>query len=154
MLEMLAYTMLFILGAAALPGLPSPYAHFASLAHVNENSRTVDLGYERYRGWYNESADLVVFKGSVRSRLNCPYIGKRVSRKQSNMCHSIRYAQSTAGKLRWQAPRVPETKSDSLIHANNWPAQCPQSPGASSSYNPEDNYGSSEDCLFLNVRTR
>jgi hypothetical protein len=60
MLTMLAYTVLFILGAAALP---SPYAHFASLAHVNEASRTVDLGYGRYRGWYNESANLVIFKG-------------------------------------------------------------------------------------------
>ncbi|KAH8781062.1 carboxylesterase type B [Diaporthe sp. PMI_573] len=121
MLTMLAYTVLFILGAAALP---SPYAHFASLAHVNEASRTVDLGYGRYRGWYNESANLVIFKG-------------------------IRYAQSPAGKLRWQPPRAPEANKDSLIKADTWPAQCPQSPGASGTYTVADNDESSEDCLFV-----
>lgn len=66
MLKMLAYTVLFILGAAALP---SPYAHFASQSQVNKSSLTVDLGYGRYQGWYNESADLSIFQGQVRSRL-------------------------------------------------------------------------------------
>lgn len=60
MLTMLIYTVLFILGAAALP---SPYAHFSSQAHVNESSLTVDLGYGRYQGWYNKSAELVIFQG-------------------------------------------------------------------------------------------
>lgn len=66
MSTMLAYTVLFILRAAAMQ---SPYAHFASQAHVNESSRIVDLGYERYQGWYNESADLVIFQGQVWSDL-------------------------------------------------------------------------------------
>lgn len=66
MVTMLAHTVLFILGAAAMQ---SPYAHFASQAHVNESSRIVDLGYGRYQGWYNESADLVIFQGQVWSHL-------------------------------------------------------------------------------------
>lgn len=69
----------------------------------------------------------------------------------SNMMHSIRYAQSTTGKLRWQAPRAPEVNQESLTQADTWPAQCPQSPGAFSSYTVVDNSGSSEDCLFVNV---
>ncbi|KAG8161782.1 hypothetical protein KVR01_008769 [Diaporthe batatas] len=124
MLTLLAYTVLFALEACAFRG--PPYAHFASKARVNESSRTVDLGYGRYQGWYNESAGLNIFQG-------------------------IRFAQSTAGNLRWQTPRAPDKEQDSLIQADTWPAQCPQSPGASSEYTPADNSQSSEDCLFLNV---
>lgn len=65
--------------------------------------------------------------------------------------HSIRYAQSTAGKLRWQAPRAPEADQKSLIQADTLPPKCPQSPSASASYTVANNSGSSEDCLFVNV---
>lgn len=74
MLTMLIYTVLFILGAAAVP---SPYAHFHSQAHVNESSLTVDLGYGRYQGWFNESANLAIFQGQVPSRLKLTEPGKR-----------------------------------------------------------------------------
>lgn len=67
------------------------------------------------------------------------------------MIYSIRYAQSTSGKLRWQAPRAPDEDRDSLVQADTWPAQCPQSPGGSTSYTLVNNSGSSEDCLFVNV---
>jgi carboxylesterase type B len=70
------------------------------------------------------------------------------------MGHSIRYAQSPAGKLRRQPPRAPEANKDSLIKADTWPAQCPQSPGASGTYTVADNDESSEDCLFVNARMK
>lgn len=144
MLTLLTYTVLFFLEAAAFPG--PPYAHFASKARVNESSRTVDLGYARYQGWYNESAGLNIFQGHVTCLLERSLYGEA-----SNIIHSIRFAQSTTGNLRWQTPRAPDKEQDSLIQADTWPAQCPQSPGASDTYTPADNSQSSEDCLFLNV---
>lgn len=150
MLTMLIHTLLFILGAAALP---SPYAHFHSQAHVNESSLTVDLGYARYQGWLNESANLVIFQGQVRTRLKFTEPGKCHGNTLTRCTYSIRYAQSTTGKLRWQAPRAPEADQEPLLQADSWPAQCPQSPGATSSqsYTFVNNSGSSEDCLFVNV---
>lgn len=73
MLTMLACTVLFILRVAALP---SPYAHFASQAHIDDTSLIVDLGYGRYQGWYNKSAELVIFQGQVRSRPKFTWPGK------------------------------------------------------------------------------
>ena len=67
-------------------------------------------------------------------------------------CRRIRYGQNTGGKLRWQAPRAPETNRSSVIDASAYGSQCPQSPEAQSDYTPVDNSESSEDCLFLNVR--
>lgn len=125
MLAMFLSAFFFAALATALPP-PSPYGHYRREATFVENSLEVDLGYSIYRGWHNESGQLNVFQG-------------------------IRYAQDTGGKNRWQAPRAPLVDRSSVINATSYPAQCPQSPDASSSYTSVDNGPSSEDCLFINV---
>ncbi len=61
---------------------------------------------------------------------------------------SIRYAASPAGRLRWQAPQLPDTDRD-VVPATSFGPVCPQTmpsvPGAA--FVP----GADEDCLFLNV---
>ena len=69
------------------------------------------------------------------------------------MRRRIRYAQDTSGRLRWQAPRAPETNRSAIIQAKNYAASCPQSPDATSAFTTVDNSGSSEDCLFVNVQS-
>lgn len=65
----------------------------------------------------------------------------------------IRYAQDTSGRLRWQAPRAPETNRSTVIQAKQYAASCPQSPDVASAFTTVDNSGSSEDCLFVNVQS-
>jgi len=81
-------------------------------------------------------------------------LGCVAARKIRLTASRIRYAQSTGGKNRWQAPRAPETNRSEVIDASKYGASCPQAPDASSTFTAVDNSRSSEDCLFLNVRRR
>ncbi|RMY58940.1 hypothetical protein D0865_02350 [Hortaea werneckii] len=90
------------------------------------DSMTVDLGYEKYQGFRNESQNLDIYYG-------------------------IRYAKAPTGNLRWQAPRAPESNRNSTIDASSYPAQCPQSAAGVGRIREVNNTASSEDCLFLNV---
>ncbi|KAI4863858.1 carboxylesterase [Hypoxylon rubiginosum] len=84
----------------------------------------VDLGYERYEGFYNAASNQNIYRG-------------------------IRYAAPPTGKLRWQLPEAPAENQSHVITAVNYPPQCPQlddSPGL-----PSDPPSGGEDCLFLNV---
>lgn len=66
---------------------------------------------------------------------------------------SIRYAAPPTGSLRWQAPQPPASNRSTVLPADRFASQCPQStlsldglvlPGLTSG-------SGSEDCLFLNV---
>ncbi|KAJ5573520.1 uncharacterized protein N7459_007947 [Penicillium hispanicum] len=97
----------------------------ATLGHTT--SPVVDVGYAKYRGYYNETYDLNIFKG-------------------------VRYAAPPVGKLRWQAPQEPPVDRTAILSATEQPPLCPQSGAAKL---PEI-YGfnsalGDEDCLFLNV---
>lgn len=121
------------LAAAASPSSyrSRPYAQHVrrQAAATNNGSLTVDLGYEVYQGWRNETQELDVFYG-------------------------IRYAKAPTGELRWQAPRAPETNRNGTIDATTYPAQCGQSPAGVGSIRPTDNTASSEDCLFVSMKVR
>jgi carboxylesterase type B len=54
------------------------------------------------------------------------------------------------GALRWQAPQVPTINRSSVIMANTYGSQCPQSPPAIPPGKAKGTVAS-EDCLFLNV---
>ncbi|KAH8841002.1 hypothetical protein MCOR27_002742 [Pyricularia oryzae] len=84
---------------------------------------TVDLGYALYRGVEDTSNGLKVWKG-------------------------IQFAAPPTGKLRWQAPRVPETNRTAVRSAAEFGPVCPmQFPAPSPPYFALGN----EDCLYLNV---
>ncbi|KAI1104358.1 alpha/beta-hydrolase [Jackrogersella minutella] len=84
----------------------------------------VDLGYSIYRGYYNATYDLNIYRG-------------------------IRYAAPPIGKLRWQLPQPPTHNRSQIILATTYAAQCPQSGDAPG---PRSKAPSgSEDCLFVNV---
>ncbi|KAJ5921451.1 hypothetical protein N7466_009777 [Penicillium verhagenii] len=93
----------------------------------NSHSPVVDLGYATYRGYYNSTYDLNVFKG-------------------------IRYAAPPIGNLRWQAPQAPLVNRTFTTSATEQPPRCPQSGGAKipKIYGFNSALGD-EDCLFLNV---
>ncbi|KAI0473837.1 carboxylesterase [Xylariaceae sp. FL0804] len=128
---LLVFSLFFVLVVGAPSSFNSrPYAelarHAASTVASANSSLVVDLGYSIYRGTHNASSHIDMWQG-------------------------IRYAQDTSGELRWQAPRAPLANRSAIIEADGFPAQCPQSPDASSGYTAVDNSGSSEDCLFLEV---
>ncbi|KAK0756325.1 hypothetical protein N5P37_011240 [Trichoderma harzianum] len=104
----------------------------ASQANVDDSSKDrrsqsslqVNLGYAKYKGYYDSASDLNVWKG-------------------------IRYAAAPIGNLRWQPPRFPATQpSAQPIPATDFGPICPQAylavPGVPSILG-------NEDCLFLNV---
>jgi carboxylesterase type B len=70
------------------------------------------------------------------------------------MTSRIRFAAPPIGSLRWQAPQAPVTNRSSVLAANAFPAQCPQSPlatGTEITPTVAASLYSTEDCLFLNV---
>ncbi|TLS23977.1 hypothetical protein PpBr36_08728 [Pyricularia pennisetigena] len=84
---------------------------------------TVDLGYALYQGVEDTANGLSVWKG-------------------------IQFAASPTGKLRWQAPRVPETNRTAVRSAADFGPVCPlQFPAPS----PPPFAPGNEDCLYLNV---
>ena len=105
-------------------------------------SPTVDLGYEVYQGTFNSTTGINNFLGSAIDsifQLNVDLTGP----------YSMRYAQSTEGKLRWQAPQQPLSNRDQVLSATSFPQRCPQ--GGNAPPQP-GNYSGTEDCLFLSVQ--
>ncbi|KAI5861611.1 putative carboxylesterase [Durotheca rogersii] len=88
---------------------------------------TVDLGYATYRGYYNDTYDINVWK-------------------------SVRYAAPPVGELRWQTPQPPLWDNGQITPAVDQPPLCPQSGafGVPKAYGFNSGPGN-EDCLYLNV---
>jgi Carboxylesterase family len=110
------------------------------------NSLLVDLGYEVYEGTTNSTTRINSFKGQV-LHSNAPRCLKLTEFR-------IRFAASPTGSLRWQAPQPPVLNRSSVLRADEYQAQCPQSPPATGSPitpTAAASMFSTEDCLFLNV---
>ncbi|KAH6678129.1 carboxylesterase type B [Halenospora varia] len=119
--------------ASAIPSSfnPNPFNEALSKRQSSNtaNPLQVDLGYSIYEGISNSSTGLNVFNG-------------------------IRFAQPPIGNLRWQAPQPPLVNRSSVIQANAYGSQCPQSLDNSANITAElIQEPGSEDCLFLNVYT-
>ncbi|CAN9340330.1 unnamed protein product [Alternaria alternata] len=110
----------FVLAAFCL--LSGQAALAASL--VNLQDLVVDLGYGVYRGAYNSTTHLNIWKG-------------------------IRYAASPDGDLRWRAPAAPVVSRNDIVDAIEFAPGCPQAAPAPFPAIPAPS--GSEDCLFLNV---
>ncbi|GAC94387.1 carboxylesterase [Pseudozyma hubeiensis SY62] len=124
-----------ILGLALISfSLASPIASqpFADLILKREQSNpqdglTVDLGYSKYKGTYNDTTHIKSWKG-------------------------IRFAASPTAELRWQAPQPPSLNRSEVIDASQYASQCPQIPFGNPDFQISAQYqGDMEDCLFLNV---
>ncbi|KIM98286.1 hypothetical protein OIDMADRAFT_167121 [Oidiodendron maius Zn] len=105
---------LTIIGLTAIGNaqpLTNPYSKWSQAASIQ--GLVVDLGYGR-------------FEGQQDSSLNA-WLG-------------LRYAASTAGNMRFQAPQVPDANDTRTTSTTDWQVQCIQGSGSGS-----------EDCLFLNV---
>ena len=122
-----------LLATTTLAAPPSPHSDpFKNIARQanakrqasgNSSSPQVDLGYEIYRGYYNDTSDLDIYKG-------------------------IRFAAPPLGEYRWQAPYPPEQNRSNVIDASDYGPICPQTSNGGGG--PPEDYGD-EDCLFLNV---
>ncbi|ROW15716.1 hypothetical protein VPNG_02002 [Cytospora leucostoma] len=97
----------------------------------NITTLTVDLGYERYSGYFNATASLNIYKG-------------------------IRYAAPPTGKLRWQKPHAPALNRSHIISATAYPPRCPQNSNSPlpEGYNFTKSGLGNEDCLFLSTFAR
>ncbi|KAH0282528.1 carboxylesterase type B [Aureobasidium namibiae CBS 147.97] len=102
---------------------PGPFEHFKTKAATTDVGLSVDLGYEIYEGYNNQTTGLNIWRG-------------------------IRFAASPTGSLRWQAPQVPAENRSQIIQATSYAPFCPQS--SFSGYGLF-NMAGDEDCLFLNV---
>ncbi|KAN0117317.1 acetylcholinesterase precursor [Hyaloscypha variabilis] len=128
----LPYLGVFVLGvvSAASVSRENPYEKLTKRnSSTAGNNLQVDLGYEIYAGVANTITKVNSFKG-------------------------IRFAAPPIGSLRWQAPQAPVTNRSSVLAANAFPAQCPQSPlatGTEITPTVAASLYSTEDCLFLNV---
>ena len=118
------------LASLVLAAPPSPHSDpFKSIARQanarrqDSNDLQVDLGYEIYQGYHNDTSDLDIWKG-------------------------IRFAAPPIGEYRWQAPYPPAQNRSDVIDASEYGPTCPQT-GSGGSL-PPPAYGD-EDCLFLNV---
>lgn len=124
-----------IVATSATPDTPTTPATRYIVPLYNSDRRSasvaapiVDLGYDRYQGYYDSEFGLNVFKG-------------------------IRYAAPPIGKLRWQAPQTPApSENNTITQAVVQPPLCPQSGAAQTPAIYGFNSGpGDEDCLFLNV---
>ena len=140
----LSALLLNIISATATPHNPPLVRRQASNATVP----VVDLGYGRYKGYYNPEFDLDVYKGCVARQA----IGRALENEKL-MLARIRYAAAPVGKLRWQAPQTPPlSENNSIIPAIAQPPICPQSGAAKTPAIYGFNSGpGDEDCLFLNL---
>lgn len=126
---LLALTAIFglaVASPAAYNSRPDAYNVYARQTSYNSDSLQVDLGYEVYGGYSNATAGLNIFQG-------------------------IRFAAPPVGELRWQAPQAPATNRSETINASSYAPICPQSLDVSTTIQPTNETGASEDCLFLNV---
>ncbi|KAJ8496645.1 hypothetical protein ONZ45_g12370 [Pleurotus djamor] len=104
---------------------------FSSAKPTSPESPVVDLGYARYKGAYNSTADVSHYLG-------------------------IRFAAPPIGNLRWRAPQPPPTLRG-IQHASAEPPQCPQAPMGAAATNTyprpilRSDIPDTEDCLYLNV---
>ncbi|KAF4630341.1 hypothetical protein G7Y89_g7806 [Cudoniella acicularis] len=96
--------------------------------NTSVTSPVVDLGYGIFKGYYNATSGLNIFKG-------------------------IRYASPPVGALRWQKPTLPAVNRTKITPATAYPSRCPQSNDAplSKTYNFTSSGLGSEDCLFISV---
>ncbi|KAI1078218.1 putative carboxylesterase [Whalleya microplaca] len=100
---------------------------YALASSSSVSTPDVNLGYATYRGSYNDTYGLNIWK-------------------------SIRYAAAPIGKLRWQAPQAPPEDNWEVLPAVDQPPICPQTGafGVPSVYGFNSGPGD-EDCLYLNV---
>ncbi|RFU23797.1 Carboxylesterase, partial [Scytalidium lignicola] len=124
---MLSKSLLKVLCATLIPlttalHIPQPLQSRAGKSPV------VDLGYGIYRGYYNDTSNLNIFKG-------------------------IRYAAPPTGTLRWQQPQPPPVNRTLTVLTSELPPKCTQGNDAPmpANYNFERSGLGNEDCLFLNV---
>lgn len=115
-------------GSLAAPPSPynDPFKHIARQAHTkrqDSNDLQVDLGYEVYQGYHNDTSNLDIWKG-------------------------VRFAAPPLGEYRWQEPHPPAQNRSNVIDASDYAPTCPQTGSGGGA--PPQAYGS-EDCLFLNV---
>lgn len=84
-----------LLPALAVAGSPlsSPYAGFsrfakrdAAIANFAEESLTVDLGYEIYKGWTNASASLNIWQGYVLWAVEMSGVARTNKHRQYTIC--------------------------------------------------------------------
>ncbi len=108
---------------------PTPFAtslHARQDADTSSSNLTIDLGYEIYEGYLNETSGLNTWKG-------------------------IRFAAPPTGSNRFQAPQTPSSNRSGVLQANDYAPTCYQSNDASSIFPPLDQTIAAEDCLFLNI---
>ncbi|TVY47200.1 Carboxylesterase [Lachnellula occidentalis] len=88
----------------------------------------VELGYGVFRGYFNETSQLNIYKG-------------------------IRYAAPPIGALRWQKPSLPAVNRTQVTPAITFAPRCPQSPNAplAPTYRFTTSGLINEDCLFLSI---
>ncbi|KAH0302259.1 carboxylesterase type B, partial [Aureobasidium melanogenum] len=109
------------LAASAAVPVAHPFEQFKAKRQSSNSSLEVDLGYEIYEGYTNQTTGINIWRG-------------------------IRFAAPPVGSLRWQEPQPPAENRSQVIQANSFAPQCPQS-----SLSPNKGTLSTEDCLFLNV---
>ncbi|KAH0363182.1 carboxylesterase type B, partial [Aureobasidium melanogenum] len=109
------------LAASAAVPASQPFEHFKAKRQSTNSSLEVDLGYEVYEGYTNQTTGINIWRG-------------------------IRFAAPPVGSLRWQEPQPPTENRSEVIPATSYAPQCPQS-----SLSPNNGTLSTEDCLFLNV---
>lgn len=110
--------LLSLVSAAAIRSKDAQLQHRRTTA---EGNPVVDLGYEVYEGFYNQTSDLNVFKG-------CVYLFCNWSNNKSDTddIYRIRYAAPPVGDLRWQLPKHPENNRREVIQAKDYRSRCPQ----------------------------
>ncbi|CZR65808.1 related to esterase [Phialocephala subalpina] len=110
----------------------NPYKDFLTQKSLSPDPLIVDLGYEVYKGYQNETSNLNIWK-------------------------SIRYAAPPTGSLRWQKPQVPTVNRTHVLSAKGPTPQCPEFDATLSFTLPTVLTGDisffPEDCLFLEVYT-
>ncbi|TKA26870.1 hypothetical protein B0A50_04316 [Salinomyces thailandicus] len=97
---------------------------FVSTRRITNASLEVDLDYEVYDGYYDNSTDLNIWKG-------------------------IRYAAPPVGNNRWRAPQSPTANRSQVLSADAFGPHCPGALEAPTTGGYS--YAGDEDCLFLSV---
>ncbi|KAG9553989.1 hypothetical protein KCU97_g19130, partial [Aureobasidium melanogenum] len=89
------------LAASAAVPVAHPFEQFKAKRQSSNSSLEVDLGYEIYEGYTNQTTGINIWRG-------------------------IRFAAPPVGSLRWQEPQPPAENRSQVIQANSFAPQCPQ----------------------------
>ena len=109
------------------PYNPQPFAvHARQDSGTSSSNLTIDLGYEIYEGYLNDTSGLNIWKG-------------------------IRFAAPPTGSNRFQAPQTPSSNRSGIMQANDYAPTCYQAGDASTTIRPTNQTLAAEDCLFLNI---